>query len=279
MNQDVFDSFFKPYSKNVDNVDKISAFWRLSDAIILEVIKREIGPYVTSKSVLLDAGGGTGRWALKINDALGVPVTVIDRSRDMLEKARENIGAANKKEEIALINGDIINMNSIADDTFDHAVSIYSPLSFIYEQDKAVRELYRVLKKGGRLLVMSHGQHNALYSKINNYHSDIDQLRALEEKRMVKWSDHVPNLVTHSKESLESLLAGVGFSPIRTYGIPLYVQPGSEDFDPNNGKVSSISEYLEDLTIFSAVFDLEMRHNSSPTIANRGMNIFTLAQK
>jgi len=279
MDQETFDAFFKPYSANVDNVDKISAFWRLSDAIILEIIKKEIGPHINSNSKILDAGGGTGRWAIKINDALGAPVTVFDRSSDMLARARESIEAANKSEVISLIQGDMVSMQMIPDESFDHIVSIYSPLSFIYEQEQALRELNRILKKGGRLLIMAHGQHNALYSKINNYRAGTSELKELNHERVVKWSSHVPELITHSKESIELLLTKTGFTPRKTFGIPVYVQPGPEDFDPMNAKASAVSEYLEDLEVFKTVFELEMQHNSSPTIANRGMNIFALGEK
>lgn len=279
MEQEIFDKFFEPYSKNVDQVDQTSAFWRLSDALILEIIKKEISPFINENTVILDAGGGTARWAIKINDALKISIIVFDRSKDMLAKAHENVRVANKSDSISLVEGDITNMNSIPDASIDHIVSIYSPLSFIYDQEKALSELYRVLKKGGRLLIMSHGHHNALYSKINNYRTEVTQLKNLENARIVKWSDHVPDLVTHSKESIEALLHKTNFSPIKTYGVPIYVQPGPEDFDPNNEKVSAISKYLEDPIVFQSIFDLEMRHNGDPTICNRGMNIFALAEK
>ncbi len=279
MKQEIFDKFFEPYSKNVDQVDQTSAFWRLSDALILEIMKKEISPFINENTVILDAGGGTARWAIKINDALKVSIIVYDRSKDMLAKAHENVRVANKSDSISLVEGDITNMNSIPDASIDHIVSIYSPLSFIYDQEKALSELYRVLKKGGKLLIMSHGHHNALYSKINNYRTEVTQLKNLEKARIVKWSDHVPDLVTHSKESIEALLHKTNFSPIKTYGVPIYVQPGPEDFDPNNEKVSAISKYLEDPIVFQSIFDLEMRHNGDSTICNRGMNIFALAEK
>ena len=279
MQQEIFDKFFEPYSKNVDQVDQSSAFWRLSDALILEIIKKEISPFINEKTVILDAGGGTARWAIKINDALKVSIIVFDRSKDMLAKAYENVTVSNKSDSISLIEGDITNMSSVPDASIDHIVSIYSPLSFIYDQEKAMRELYRVLKKGGKLLIMAHGHHNALYSKINNFRANVTQLENLENARIVKWSDHVPDLVTHSKESIEFLLHKTGFNPIKTYGVPVYIQPGSEDFDPSNEKVSSVSKYLEDPLVFKYIFDLEMRHNGDPTICNRGMNIFALATK
>jgi hypothetical protein len=89
----------------------------------------------------------------------------------------------------------------------------------------------------------------------------------------------VPELVTHSKESIEKLFSEAGFTVHKTYGVPVFVQPGPEDFDPNNEQHSNVSTYLEDPEVFQSIFDLEMNHNSDNTACNRGMNMFVLAEK
>ena len=158
-------------------------------------------------------------------------------------------------------------------------MSIYSPLSFIYEQDKAAKELFRILKPGARILIMSHSYHNALASKINNYRADAEELQKLANEQRVKWAPYVPELVTHSKESIEKLFSDAGFQIQKTYGVPVFVQPGPEDFDPENEKRSAVSEYLENPNVFKSVFEIEMRFNANETVANRGMNMFMLAEK
>ena len=67
MDQKTFDDFFQPYARNVDKADNVSAFWRLSDSLITEIIKENIGKYCTKQTVVCDAGGGTGRWVVKIS--------------------------------------------------------------------------------------------------------------------------------------------------------------------------------------------------------------------
>ncbi|MDP7196742.1 MAG: methyltransferase domain-containing protein [SAR202 cluster bacterium] len=274
-----FKNFFKPYAKTVDSVNETSAFWRLSDAIIMEIIQKEIIPFCNQKTTILDAGGGTARWAINISKNTISKIIVFDKSEDMLAKAEENLEKANVTEKITLIQGDMINMSSIKNESIDHVVSIYSPLSFIYEQDKAMKELYRITKKGSRILIMAHGYYNALFSKINNYKATITELEKLENTNRVTWAPHVPELVTHSKETIEKLFVNTGFTPLKTFGIPVLVQPGVEDFDPDNKKVSEISKYLENTNIFNNILKLEMRYNSMSTISNRGMSIFALAIK
>ena len=197
----------------------------------------------------------------------------------MLARAKENIERSNTSNRISIVEGDLTNIKSFADESVDHIVSIYSPLSFVYEQKKAAQELFRILKPSGRMLIMSHAYFNAIASKINNYKANPEELKELAKTRMVKWASHVPELVTHSKESIEQLFSGVGFSILKTYGVPIFVQPGPEDFDPNNEKKSGVSEFLENPSVFSAIFKLEMQYNSLDTTANRSMNIFLLAEK
>ncbi len=279
MKKEIFDSFFGPYAKNVDKAAVVSAFWRLSDDIITEIIRREIAPYCTDSSLTMDAGGGTGRWAIKLADVLKGKIVVFDRSQDMLEKASENIKKSNVSSRIDIVEGDLAQINSFADNSVDNIVSIYSPLSFIYEQGKVAKELFRILKPDGRILIMSHGYHNALASKINNYQSSPEELQKLKNEGRVKWTSHVPELVTHSKESIEKLFLDAGFYIHKTYGLPVFVQPGPEDFDPGNEKKSSVSKYLENPDIFKLVFEIEMKYNSCETVVNRGMNIFMLVEK
>jgi ubiquinone/menaquinone biosynthesis C-methylase UbiE len=279
MDQKTFDGFFQPYAKNVDKADNVSAFWRLSDALIMEIITENIGKYCTAESVICDAGGGTGRWVVKMSKELPGKFMVYDRSVDMLEKAKENVEKAGLSGEVALVQGDLTDMKNVESESIDHIVSIYSPISFIYENGKAASEMYRVLKKGGKALLMGHSYYNALASKVNNYRASSEELERLSVEHRVKWAPHVPELVTFSKESMELLLETAGFRIEKTYGVPVFVQPGQEDFDPENEKVSAVSTYLENPDVFKGVFNLEMEHNSKDTVANRGMNIFTLATK
>jgi len=279
MDQKTFDDFFKPYARNVDKADSVSAFWRLSDALIMEIIKENVGMFCTKDSLVCDAGGGTGRWVVKMSRELSGKLMVYDRSTDMLARAKENIEKAGLTNKITLVRGDLTNMRSIESESIDHIVSIYSPISFIYESGKAASEMFRVLKRGGKILLMGHSYYNALSSKINNYQADSEEIARLAQDYWVKWAPYVPELVTFSKESMEALLISAGFRIEKTYGVPVFVQPGPEDFDPENKKVSTISRYLENPDVFREIFDLEMEHNSKDTVANRGMNIFTVATK
>ena len=279
MNKKEFDDFFELYSKNVDNANR-HGFWKLSDTLITQIIKNNIPPEtVTGNNIILDAGGGTGRWVCDLSKSYNSKFIVYDLSNDMLDKARENTKNANIEDRVKLIKGDLKNMKKIKSDSVDHIISIYSSISFIYEKEKAFNEMFRVLKKKGKIIIMGHSFYNSIASKINNFCAGVKELETMDEEKIVKWGTHVPKLNTFSKEVLENDLQQAGFILKKTYGIPVFVQPGPEDFDPENKKKSRISAALEKADFFGEVFKLEMKYNCQPEVVNRGMNIFAVAAK
>lgn len=278
MDKKVFKDFFEPYSKNVDSANSLY-FWKLSDALVMEIIKRNIPTNLGEDKIIMDAGGGTGRWVVKLSEEYKSNFVIYDLSEDMLAQAEKNITENGISDRVNLVHGDLCDMSQIADNSIDYIVSIYSPISFVYENDKVAKELFRVLRPGGRIIIMGHGYYNALASKINNYVAPANELQKLNDNQRVVWAPHVPELVTYSKETMEELLKSVGFSVISTYGVPVFVQPGPEDFDPENKQHSLISNALADQAFFDKVFEIEMQHNSKVEVSNRGMNIFTVAEK
>ena len=102
---------------------------------------------------VLDIAGGTGDLAIKFRKKVGVSGKVIlsDINGSMLNEGRKN-----------LINHGIIDVDFIQanaeslpfkDNTFD-CVSIAFGLRNVTNKDVALQQMYRVLKKGGTLLVL-----------------------------------------------------------------------------------------------------------------------------
>jgi ubiquinone/menaquinone biosynthesis C-methylase UbiE len=91
---------------------------------------------------LLDAGGGTGRVAETLRPHVDC-VVVADVSQGMLAQARQkNLTAVSTEtEHLPFPNG-----------TFDR-VLMMDALHHVVDQAQTVRELYRVLKAGGRLVI------------------------------------------------------------------------------------------------------------------------------
>lgn len=101
-------------------------------------------PDPTEKKVL-DTGGGTGRLAQRLREA-GADVWLLDASAPMLRKARGVLPA----DRVFL--GDAARL-PFADSFFD-LVLIVDALHHFPQQERAIRECFRVLRPGGCLYIL-----------------------------------------------------------------------------------------------------------------------------
>jgi ubiquinone/menaquinone biosynthesis C-methylase UbiE len=97
---------------------------------------------------ILDIGCGTGNFSIKLAK-MGLDVTGIDVSEKMLKVAE------NKAKEEGL-NINFINMDAhdmiFEDNSFDAALSM-AVIEFIDKPEKILNEIFRVVKKGGKILI------------------------------------------------------------------------------------------------------------------------------
>jgi ubiquinone/menaquinone biosynthesis C-methylase UbiE len=279
MNQTEFKQFFSEYAQNVDQAEQ-QYFWKLSDELMEGIIRNHIPTDIPSDAVILDAGGGTGRWIVKLSSLYPCRFDLVDLSEDMLAKAQTNISNADLHERVRILQSDLSHMPKVADASVDYIVSIYSPISFVNDLHATATEFSRVLKPGGMIMIMGQGLLNAIASKINNYLAAPEELREIAEESRVRWAEFVPKLNMFTQESLQGILTDAGFEPVRSYGVPVFVQPGAEDFDSKNIEQSRISKALRDRPDFySSLLEIERRYHAEPSIVNRGMNIVAVARK
>ena len=119
-------------------------FGKKVDLIEKEIIKDIISEI--SRDQMLELGCGTGHWT-EFFLKEGFELTALDISEPMLELARAK--GLNAK----FIKGDTVKL-PFADETFRVIASI-TMLEFVQNQDVVLREMYRVLKPGGYLILGS----------------------------------------------------------------------------------------------------------------------------
>lgn len=109
-------------------------------------------PYLptSSRALVFDAAGGTGKWTIPIAKH-GPRVVLGDISSGMLRVAKEKISREGLQERVELKECDLRRLD-FEDDTFD-LVFCEHAICFIKEQDTVVKELARVLKKGHPLII------------------------------------------------------------------------------------------------------------------------------
>lgn len=272
MSDEEFERFFEPYAGNVEGFYE-AAYWTLSDELIKELIRRHLAP--VPGQAWLDAGGGTGRWAMWAAAEFAVSVTVADRSGSMLEQARRNLDAAELPAgaTVHLVRCDLHDAPELADRSFDAVISTYGVLSFLDDPAAAFDTLFRVLRPGGRALLMSHSLSNALASKVNRDGAGAEELRALVDQRIVRWTPHVPPLRVFTAQDLRTLADNAGFVAEAVYGVTAVTSPGPEDFGYPYGELSAVSKALADPDYFATALQLELFASERPEWAERGTNL------
>ena len=102
--------------------------------------------------VILDAGGGTGLWSIQLAE-MGYRVVLADLSDGMLARARSKIAEAGLGDRIEVKRSDIRGMPEFADGQFAMVLCEGDPLSYCGDHEAAVRELARVVRPGGAVIV------------------------------------------------------------------------------------------------------------------------------
>ena len=106
---------------------------------------------------LLDVAGGTGDIAFKFLDRAPLAeVTVLDMTEKMLIEGKKRAEAKRFKDKLNWVCGDALNL-PFKDNIFD-AYTISFGIRNVTDIPKALSEAYRVLKPGGRMLVLEFSQ-------------------------------------------------------------------------------------------------------------------------
>jgi ubiquinone/menaquinone biosynthesis C-methylase UbiE len=263
-----FDAFFEPYAGNVEGFYE-AAYWKLSDELIKELVRRHLG--VTAGSQVLDAGGGTGRWARWLAEEFDTAVTIADKSPRMLAEAERNV--AHLGERVTRVECDLEDATQLPDRHFDAVLSTYGVLSFFDDPAAAFRTLYRVLKPGAYGLLMSHSLTNALHSKIHRDGAGPEELQSILDTGVVKWAPHVPQLRVFRAADLRRLATDAGFEAPAVFGVTCLTWPGPEDFGYPYDALSSISTALEGEAYFASALRLELVASEHAEWAERGVNL------
>lgn len=126
--------------------DKPRYFNLFFDRMQKRILRKYVRGGDICNATLLDVGCGRGRW-LQFFSEYGARTVGVDLSEDAVESCRnKNMNA---------YVGSIAKMDMFADDQFDYVTSITVLLHLPYDiKEEAVKEIGRVVKKGGKILLL-----------------------------------------------------------------------------------------------------------------------------
>ena len=153
-------NYFRRHAAEWDRIRKL----HVADAAVEDAIRSALADRPIR--ALLDLGTGTGRmlelFAPDIERGLG-----LDLSLDMLALARARLDRAGLKH-CSVRQGDIYDL-ALPRDCFD-VVIIHQVLHFLDDSGRAIREAARVLRPGGRLLVVDFAPHDLEFLREDHAH-------------------------------------------------------------------------------------------------------------
>ncbi len=147
-------------------------FHRLEFDTTLRFLKK----YLPKKGIILDAGGGPGRYTIELAKQ-GYEIVLLDFVPENLELAKikiknEKVGSKVKE----IVEGSITNLSKFKDKTFDAVLCLGGPLSHVYpekQREKAVFELIRVAKNNAPIFISVMGK----LGTITCFHKWIHEVR------------------------------------------------------------------------------------------------------
>ncbi|HMK70213.1 MAG TPA: metalloregulator ArsR/SmtB family transcription factor [Xanthobacteraceae bacterium] len=185
-------NYFRRHAAEWDRIRRL----HVADTAVEEAIRAALSDAPIRS--LLDLGTGTGRmlelFADEIESGLG-----LDLSLDMLALARARLDRAGLKH-CSVRYGDIYDL-ALPRDSFD-VVIVHQVLHFLDDSARALREAARVLRPGGRLLIVDFAPH------------DLEFLR----------SEHAHRRLGFAAETVKQWLEAAGLDVVRQQTLP----PGPE---------------------------------------------------
>lgn len=151
------------FSRNASEWDELRRL-HASDSAVEQALLMLVGPSPIDS--LLDLGTGTG-WILKLLAPRYRRATGVDASRDMLAVARANLDKAGILK-ASVRHADILNL-SLEGQDFD-LVTIHQVLHFLDQPELAIAEAARILRPGGRLLIVDLAPHTLEHLREEHAH-------------------------------------------------------------------------------------------------------------
>jgi len=149
------------------------AYHRLEFETTLHFLEK----YLPPNGLILDAGGGPGRYTLELARR-GYQVVLLDMTPANLEFAHRQLTRSRlPKGSTRLVEGSIVNLSQFASGTFDAVICLGGPLSHVLDiekRDRAISELIRVARNGAPVFTSVMGRLSLLIIELTMFQEEID---------------------------------------------------------------------------------------------------------
>ncbi len=253
--EEFYDKIAKEYDKQYQ-----TPYWKLYHEITWRNIKRFLPK--RKNTIILDAGGGTGYWAIKLAK-LGYKVILTDISENMLKVAERKIKKLNLQNRITVKRVDIMDMSCFPSDYFDMALAEGDPVSYCLKPKKAIKELARVVKINSPVIVSVDSKYPAIPRFI--VEGSFDRLSKFIKTGILE-GEH--KFQAFSPEELRNLFESCGLKVVRIIGKPILAQ-----FLPKKERDKIIKKH------FRKILNLELKFCDNQSLVGLGGHLEIVGKK
>lgn len=265
--------YFKNKANKYDLVEK-QTYWNLSDKLLWHSLSRVLDQLPDDFS-FLDAGGGTGRWSLKILEkypkARGY---TFDLSDDMLNEARQKRDHNKLNERWEIYQGDLHNIKDIPNDTVDVSFNFHNVLGFVERPEIVIKQIALKVKKGGFIISFVPNKYHSMFFNIS--------LGKIEEavkssNGQGKFTEEMPDIHFFTPETINEIYKNNGLTKEQLIGFPSFIYPSYQETQLE-GNTERLLDILSSSETFERIYELEKEFLKEELVA-RGNNIFMVGVK
>lgn len=272
--------YFNEKALAYDDVDQ-QHYWVLSDQFFRKVLEIELKHFFDAKQEveMIDAGAGTGRWSMILEDLFGSKIkhgVLVDISEKMLKEAIYKINNKGLKNKYSCIQGDIENLDFLKNKLFDLSISFYNVLSFTENPELALQQIYQKLKIGGVCISVVANKYHSYYFSILTDRQD--EINSTINDSMIRFNDSMPAIHCFTPTEIKDLYTKIGFKKVNVFGGLNFIYPGMDE-TKINGNTDKIINKLSNKKNFENILNLELNNYRKPDVVGRGNVLLVIAYK
>lgn len=268
--------YFDAKAEEYDLVEE-QVYWRLSDKLLWNVFNEQVLRKLPTNFRFIDAGGGTGRWTMKILQAFPHAQGLIyDLSASMTAQARasaERIGVADR---LRIQNGRLEDVDQAVAPGFDLIFNFHNVLGFVQDPRIVVAQLRTLLNDKGMLVSFVPNSYHAAF--FNLMLGKLDEARRALTANRSRFTDNMPDMHFFTPTAIANLYREAGLAVERMTGFPNLIYPGYQETQLR-GSTTVLQNVLGTQENFNIIYDMEYLVQKDDAIVARSNNIFIVGSK
>lgn len=215
---------------------------------------------------VLDAGGGDGFWAQKLVELGYKKIVLTDISQEILDEAAKRFSQLKIKHDVKLVKSDVADMKELETACFDFVFSQYDAVSYCLKPARAVKELARVAKKNGYVIVSLDTKFRRVPELIEA--GQIDEAEKLLETNISYDFDFPQHNLTW--EELSSCFKNARLTVLEVIGAPVFMHQIDEP---------TLEKLEADQKIRDRLLRIELAHCTNRSLVNFAGHLQIVGQK